>query len=228
MISQWYDIKKKALALRRAGNSLGHIHQLLNIPRSTLSGWFRTIVLTANQKNKLDKNWREGLIKARKKAVMVHNEQKRQRFVIAQEKALEVLNQIDSNSSAILDVTLATLYLGEGSKKNGTGMGNSDPLILKFFIKVLQKNYNISISKLCCELHLRADQDMHKMKEYWSTTLEIPLENFKSVSFDKRTLGSKTYPNYNGVCLIRYGDVAIQRKLMYLSKLFCEKVITQK
>ena len=39
-----------------------------------------------------------------------------------------------------------------------------DPLILKFFIKALNKNYGITPNKIKCELHLRADQNPQKLK----------------------------------------------------------------
>lgn len=54
--------------------------------------------------------------------------------------------------------------------------------------------YKVEICKIKCELHLRADQDERLEKEYWSHKIGIPLENFNSVSFDKRTLGRKLSP----------------------------------
>lgn len=118
------------------------------------------------------------------------------------------------------------LYLGEGSKtKSGTTMGSSDPLILKFFINSLLKNHDVNIKKIKCALHLRADQDPELLKQYWSKQLGIPLENFTSPSIDLRTKGRPTYPTYNGVCVVNCGNIALQRKLIYFSRKFCDKVI---
>jgi hypothetical protein len=63
------------------------------------------------------------------------------------------------------------------------------------------------------------------MKKYWSAQLKVPIERFGGVSIDKRTIGRPTYPDYKGVCIARYGNVAIQRKLVYLSREFCKKII---
>jgi len=205
--------------------SIGYIEKKLGIPKSTLSGWFKNVQLTKPKKIQLHQNWKNALVKARKKAVLWHNQQKAIRVSKAKEEALKTYNAININDRNILDLALAMLYLGEGFKKTGeTGMGNSDPSILKFFISCLQKNYNFDVSKIKCALHLRADQDPQKVKRYWSQQLNIPIKNLNSFFVDKRTAGRPTYPDYHGVCVIRCANVAIQRKLSFLSKLYCTKI----
>jgi hypothetical protein len=174
---------------------------------------------------RLEKNRLAGLIKARRLAVRWHNNSKKQRIELAEKEGEDVLNSIKLKNN-ILDIILAMLYLGEGSKKaEETSMGNSDPLILKTFLTILKNNYKINEGKIRCELYLRADQDLSEIKKFWSKELNLPLSNFKYAHFDKRTSGSPTRKNYKGVCMIRYGNVAIKRKLMYISKKLCEKII---
>ena len=226
MISKWYEYKPEARRLRNNGLSIKDIHKKLGIPLSTLSGWLKDVKLNKNQRAKLEKKWRQALVDARVKAVLWHNEQKKFRIEQAQTQAKTTLSQIDITDKNILDLTLALLYLGEGSKKTlGTSMGNSDPQILKFFITILKYNYAIDNKNIKCELHLRADQDPNKIRKYWSKELHLSIKNFMTISIDERTSGKPTYHSYKGVCVVRCGNVAIQRKLVYLSKIFCEKVI---
>lgn len=228
MKSKWYEFKDDAIKLRRKGFSIGKIESRLGIPRSTLSGWFKNVELSEKQKKKLFFNWKRGLMKARKKAVIWHNEQKKKRLRIAREEAIKTINNIDIADINILELSLAMLYLGEGSKRNiETAIGSSDPVILKFFLASLKQVYNLDVKKIKCELGLRADQNPQRIKRFWSRTLKLPLSNFKQISIDKRTKGSKTYPNYKGVCNLRCGNVAIQRKLMYISDFFCGQVINK-
>ena len=117
------------------------------------------------------------------------------------------------------------LYLGEGFKSQKTGMGNSNPIVLKFFLIIMRKLYNLNVDKISFNLHLRADQNPEIMKKFWSNELNVPIERFKNVSIDVRTKGKKTYPNYKGVCTINCANIAIQRKLVYLSNEFCNKII---
>lgn len=211
--------------MRQKSASIKDIENKLKIPRSTLSGWLKIIKLSKKQKDIIHKRWRQRLVATRKLAIAWHNNQKLNRLKEAELQASEALKSIDASDPNIVNLALSMLYLGEGFKKKAFGMGNSDPMILKLFVSLLLKTYRIPIAKISCELHLRADQDSNKIKRYWSRELSLPINRFKWVSIDQRTAGSPTYPHYKGVCIIRCGSVAIQRKLMYTSRIFCEKVI---
>ncbi len=225
MKSKWFDLKSEAILLRRRGKSIRDIESSLGIPRSTLSGWFKNVELTKQQKRILKKKFNNALIKARAKAIKWHNRQKDKRLRVAETDADITISKIKNNRE-IIELAMALLYLGEGSKKTSTtSMGNSDPLILKFFLKVMVNIYCLNVEKIRFDLHLRADQNPQLMKKYWAKELGAPLHRFNYVAVDKRTLGRKTYPNYKGVCLIDCGNVAIQRKLVYIGKKFCKKVI---
>jgi len=225
MKSKWFHLKPKAISLREQGRSIRNIEELLGVPRSTLSGWLRNIKLTNSQCKLLKDKHRKALIKARKGAIIWHNEQKAKRLESAEKDADKTLQKINTNQETI-ELGLALLYLGEGFKKSPkTGMGNSDLLLLKFFLKIMLNIYKIDIEKIRFELHIRADQNPELIKKYWAKELNAPLNRFKSVSIDKRTIGKSTYSNYKGVCVIDCGNIAIQRKLVYIGRKFCERII---
>lgn len=226
MKSQWFQHKEKAIALRKQGLSYREIENLLLVPRSTLSHWLRDIKLSDEQNQRLTQNYGNGLIKARVKASQWHKAQKVLRLQKAKDEAESVLKEIVINDN-LVELAAAMLYLGEGAKNNTTAIGNSNPLILKFFIAVLRKKYGLSLEQIRCELHLRADQKPGEIKEYWSKELGLPLTNFRTIVFDHRTAGRPTYPSYKGVCIINCGNIAIQRKLIYLYNQFCQRVIDE-
>lgn len=217
--------KRKAIELRKVGKSLDYISLLMKVPKSTLHGWFKDIVLTDQQKFWLKQASKLALNDARKKAVKWHNLQKKNRLDDAYKKAITTLERLDVRNEDTLKLSLSLLYLGEGSKRScDTGMGNSDPVILRFFIATLKKLYGLSQDDFKCYLHLRADQSESELIKYWSHELDIPRTHFKKTLFDKRTIDKKTFDHYKGVCLVTVGKVAIQRELVFLSKLFCDKV----
>ena len=225
MISKWSEIKRQVIKYRLAGNSLRDAKQKFGIPKATLSGWFKNVKLSDSKKKILDKKWRKALVYARTKSVIWHNVEKKKRIELAEKEAEKSLSKLKFDSNEI-EIALAMIYLGEGFKTSVcTGIGNSDPLVLKFFIRALEINYSFDRLKIKCELHLRADQNINLIRKYWSKELGIPIRNFTSVSVDKRTLGRKTYSHYKGVCVLRCGTVAISRKLVYLSRRFCERII---
>lgn len=226
MVSKWIKYKDKVRALRKDGISTTVIHKEYGIPKSTLSGWLHDIKLTEEQKKKLRYNSTNGWIKGLEKAVIWHNQQKANRIAEARKQAFEVLSNIKTNDKNIIELALSFLYLGEGTKTDTTSLANSKPEILQFFIKALNVLYEIKPSTLKCSLHLRSDQKDQELKIYWSKQLKIPVQNFYKSLIDKRTIKSKTYPDYKGVCVIECGRVAIQRRLVFLSQEFCAKIST--
>jgi len=209
--------------MRRKGCSIGEIERKLQIPRSTLSGWLKEIKLSNKQKSKLLRNSLESLGRARKLAIKWHHLQKKNRLLKAQNEASSVLAKIDINNRNLLEIALALLYMGEGNKKNITSLGNTNPMILSFFIKSVEILYKIDSSKIMCDIHLRSDQNANEMVKYWSRQLNLPKNRFTTVK-DKRIVKSKTYSNYMGVCVVRVGNIAILRRLGFIGEGFCTKI----
>lgn len=203
MISKWINHKDKAIRLRKKGQSVRDIEQSLSIPRSTLSGWFKNVNIAERHKKKLYQRWQQALKVARKRAVLVHNQQKERRIDLAKNEAKLSLDKINTTDKEILNLALAMLYMGEGFKGiPRLAIGNSDPLLLNFFLTVIKKNYGIADEKIRCDLHLRDDQNPKEMKKYWAKELSLPLACFKGAQIDKRTIGSPTYQHYKGVCML--------------------------
>lgn len=208
--------------MRKQGFSITAIEKQFGIARSTLSGWFRKVELTDEQKAALaPKGKNRWSAASREKATEWHNAQKQKRLKEARDSAHERIMDMGYVDKNMVEIAVAMLYLGEGSKDEKTSLGNSNPAILQFFVISLIKIYNVPISDIKCELHLRYDQDEYAEKRYWSGVLKIPMSNFLTASFDKRTIGRPTREGYHGVCIVRCGRIAIMRKLVYLSNMFC-------
>ena len=106
MQSKWYESKPKALELRQKGTSLREVEKILHIPKSTLSGWFRSIKLSEKQKLRLKVNQLKHLQKARKQAIKWHNLQREIRLKNAEEEAEKVLSKLDHNNKVIQELAL--------------------------------------------------------------------------------------------------------------------------
>lgn len=226
MKSKWFEYKNQALDLRRQGVSMTVIEKEYGIPRSTLSGWFKNIPLTEDQRTVLMKNRRDGWKKAREHAIYWHNQQKAIRLQTAELEAQSTLEKLPLTPE-VLDIALAMLYFGEGAKKNRTAIANSNPQVLQFVLTVLYSNYHKTTDDIYCELHLRADQDGAAMQTYWQEKLNLPASCFGYIAYDKRTTGKKTYDNYKGVCVVNCRGLSIQRKLISLYNQFCTKVTSE-
>lgn len=223
MKSKWFELKPTAVALRKNGLSINNIEEELGIPRSTLSGWFKDVVMDDSHKARLQKNKEEAWAKARVNSAIWHRAQKAARVAEAEAEAQKVMDRLVIDDD-LLDIAFAMLYLGEGAKNGTTSLASSDPKILNFVLVALERVYKVPRDIIKCELHLRMDQEKLDIQKYWSKQLNIPIENFKYTAFDKRSLGKPTYDHYKGVCVLQCGNIAIQRKLISLYGLFCDKI----
>ncbi|MEK7662339.1 MAG: hypothetical protein AAB355_02505 [Patescibacteria group bacterium] len=220
-------IKQRAIRLRKRGLTYNYIEKKLGIRRSTLDYWLNGLELTPKALSKIKRKKIISLQKARAKAVIWHNEQKQKRLNLAKHNAKILVSHIRKTNN-VMKLALAILYMGEGFKSiEETGLGSSDPLILRFFIKALRKLYGLKSNNFRCQLSLRMDQNAEKTKAYWSKELNLPLSTFMHVFYDKRAIG-RTYPSYKGVCQVRCGNVAIQRELVWISKLYCASILNTK
>lgn len=225
MKSKWYEYKEAVLDLRKKGTSMTTIEREFGIARSTLSGWFKEVELTEQQRTKLMANKSDGWKKARENAVLSHNLQKAHRISRAKIEATEVNSKLPVGSLAVLELSLAMLYFGEGTKKNLTSMGASDPFMMSFFVTSLEKLYDLDRNNFRYDLHLRDDQSNKELIAYWANQLGVSENKFTYVSKDKRTVGKPTRDDYKGVCQVSIGNIAIQRRLVALYNVYCSKVV---
>ena len=116
MISRWSKYKEKAIGLRKQGFSIRQIEKKLEIPRSTLSNWFKKIKLNKRQRNALLRNWQRALSKARKMASEWHQQEKQKRIQTAKQEAITIINNLNLKDNALLELAIAMLYFGEGTK----------------------------------------------------------------------------------------------------------------
>lgn len=224
MNSKWFEYKEDAINLRKKGVSMTVIEREFGIPRSTLSGWFKHIQLTEAQRTQLMKNSYDGWKKAREQAVVSKNIAKAKRIRLAKDQAKSVYKSLPKDSPAVLELALAMLYYGEGTKHNATSMGNSNAGLLSFFLTAVEQLYGLSRFDFRYDLHLRYDHDEEEMKQFWASSLGIKLQNIRYTIKDARTDGKPTKNDYKGVCLVNIRDISIQRRLIALYNVYCSEI----
>lgn len=222
-----YDalIKKKAILLRKGGKTYSEINKALDIsiPKSTISYWFKNITLSKKQKKRIDENISKNIKLAQKKALLV-NKKNRQNYLQSVHNRVKHLDAILLNRD-VAKIALAMLYLGEGSKTDRGSLmfGNSDPEIIKLFLRLLRECYVLDESKFRCTVQCRADQNVKKLGKFWSNITEIPLNLFYKAQVDSRTIGKVSRKiNYKGVCRIDYFSADIFNELTEVSRVICK------
>ena len=221
------DLKRNVQRLRSEGKTYSEINLLLNsgLPKSTLVTWCRSIKLPLGYKNKIKKFNLVNFNKMRE-VYLRNKEEKRNKFYQKIELQNKKLFKLYEKSVEAKKITLAILYLAEGSKspRGSLMFGNSDPLVVSLFVDLMRECYKIDESKFRCTVQCRADQNVRDLEFFWSKTTKISLKQFYKARVDKRTVGQVSRKkDYKGVCRIDYFSSAVDLELKYLAKLIMLK-----
>jgi hypothetical protein len=212
-------LKEKAIRLRLLGNTYSEINTKLpkNIPKSTLSVWFKNLKFTKSQNKKLKNHVLNKITNAQKIAVEVTKQAKINRLNALRDKNIYILPLINIDVQKIM---LSILYLGEGSKSKSSDtmtLGSTNPDIIKLYLTLLENCFKIDKSKFRVRIQCRADQNIKEIERYWGKITGISSKQFYPTYIDKRTIGKPTLKtNYRGMCAIIYFDRSVQYELELL------------
>lgn len=207
--------KHIARSLRTAGKTYAEISDHLGrrVPKTTLSGWCHGVSLSPKAQQRIQARTLLSLRKARLAAV----EKMKQRAVETR-AALEKENEhlLEAVPRETAKFALILLYWAEGSKyRDIVCFGNSDPSLIRLFLKLLKICYPVSESKLRCTVQCRADQDIEKLVSFWSVQTNLDRKQFYKTRVDRRTEGKPTKKQgYYGVCVIEYLSSHAQKDLL--------------
>lgn len=111
------------------------------------------------------------------------------------------------------------LYWGEGTKadKGSVRLGNSDPAIMRTFIKFLITFFNIDKSDLRFHLHTFTDIDLGEAKSYWQKELKVKENQFyKPTVTITGKLGNYRKKSKYGVLTVYYANTKLRNILVDL------------
>lgn len=217
-------LREKVIELRRKGRTYLEIQKSLrtSIPKSTLSYWCRDVKLPKEYQERINKIISNKAQKGRAIALIV-NKVKRERYLKSLFDRNKYLDKFLTNQD-IAKIALAMLYLGEGAKwrsHRGLQLGSSDPEIIKIYVRLLERCYDIKKEKLRARISYRADQNIEELTNFWSGIIGISKNHFYKTKPDPRTKGRKTKKeNYKGVCVINYAGTEIQLELDIIARKF--------
>ncbi len=173
------ELKAEAFHLRKIGHSYKYIEAQLGISKSTLSGWFSGKEFTPNQFT-LDK-----IANGPKISAQLRIKARVQRTLKIWQTAEQQLGTLTSRDLLILGIGL---YMGEGSKTNSiVRFSNSDPLMIKLFIKWSTESFGVSSQNFALRIHTYPDANIGTVEKYWLKTTGLPKSSLRRTFIDKRT-----------------------------------------
>jgi predicted transcriptional regulator len=213
-------LKSRAIILRQKGYSLAEVGKELKISKSTASLWLRDVRLPADAKKRLERRKSQG----RAKGAAANKASREQNVKASEEFAASALeNLVISNKAGRLICSL--IYWCEGVKlrpgRTFTFM-NSDPNLVRTFLRLLRLGFPIDERKLRLQLHLHDYHDAQKQLLFWSNLTNIPLSQCYSPYIKPHT-GTRTRDQYPGCASIRYLDLELGRKIEAIGKLYIQE-----
>ena len=223
--------EKKKKEVRQAiliGKSYNEITKFLGVPKSTISTWFgNSLIRPVDHKarmNHLKRIRKLAVVKIRKKWEKIRCDEDK----LVTDKINREISSYPFDNIGFYKSMLSMLYWAEGSKYDGVcGLQfvNTDPLLMKFFLSLLRKCYNIDEKKLRIRIHFHYYHKIKKVKQFWSKNLNIPLSQFGKVYIKKRSKTKKFRKNFAGICFVYYGDSKIRKEILGLNKALFDKII---
>jgi len=214
-----------ALRLRLSGKSYGEIQKELGVPKSTLSGWLSGVILAPEKRQRIEAKAyyksREALIRRNKQ----QTELAKKRALLTRQEAAHDINSLTKKDLVILG---AALYWAEGYKRlqvrNGreitahaVSLTNSDPLLVRAFIRFLREYCEVPITKIKMGLRMFKHQNENHLKRYWHKATGIPLENFQKtyLGISKSSMGKRPFNRLEyGIVQVVVADTKLFHRIM--------------
>jgi transcriptional regulator with XRE-family HTH domain len=204
-------LNNDAVLLRRKGYSLKEIAERLKISKSTASLWLRDVNVGLTGLRRL-KNISD---LGRNKAIKTNKKKKHDRLQKVADRTMTFRKNLSDYDVEKCKLLLAMLYWGEGAK-TGSRLTfiNSDPNMVKVYLFLLRKSFDINIGRLKGAIHLHSYHNQVEMVDYWSKVTKINKNNL--YFFKKQNSGKTIRENYKGCISLRYSDVNVFDEVMLI------------
>ncbi len=174
----------KIISLRETGHSLPEIRKITGKGSSTVFKYIQGVKVLSKYEDILRIKQGGSAGRAKKK------------WEEASVRARSLIGTITERDRLFI---LTCLYWGEGTKKRDLSLNNSDPVLIKTFVRCLN---SIGVSKKDLRITLRIYEDIDRAAaiNFWSRLLEIPKNKILGVNL---MFGKKKGKLKYGMCRVR-------------------------
>ena len=177
-------LRLQAESLRHQGKSVKEIARKVGVSQSTASRWCSSIVLSADQRNALERKRKEAGAKALAPWIRRNRDLKKKDIEKQSQLGRQDILQITKRDLFTLGLGL---YWGEGYKRGSQewGFTNSDSGIIRTVLVWLHTCYDISTERIIARLtiNLRYKNQTERLMDMWARETGIPLSQFGRPTF---------------------------------------------
>ena len=212
--------KRKAIELRKRGETYTFIKNNLGVNKSTLSYWLRNIKLTRSQ---IESIKRESIEKRVEKYINTRREGRKKIFESYLKNERESILPLSKRDFLIAGLFL---YLGEGGKSNWwvTEISNTNPAVIKFVIFWLIKILKVPKNKIKVRLHFYKNMDIEKELGFWIKITNLPKKQFRKPYIKKTSSKNLDYYTFgHGTCNILVDNTELKNKIIAAIRIILEE-----
>lgn len=197
--------KTTARIMRVNGESIKVIARKLAVSPASVSTWCRDIVLTSHQISQLELRYKDPHYGRRQIYLNKIKKTKETKIKQLKEEGIKDIGMLTDRDLFLVGISL---YWSEGFKKDSqAGFANSDPKMIKLFLRWLLETCNYDRKDLILRVTANVSHKyrINEIEKYWSDITEIPVTQFRKPFFQNVTW-KKEYERpeeYNGVLRIR-------------------------
>ena len=203
--------------------SYSEIKNRLGVSKSTLSYWLRDLPLSEEKIKKLQK---AGWQKSEASRERYRNTMKAKETLKENAEYQRYLSKFQKLSDDSIFTAGLMLYHAEGGKnvRSRIALANTDPDLIKFFVKWVVKFLDVNKKDIRFQLHLYENMDIEKEEKFWYNELEISRNQIYKLSVRKIKPGSFTYKDSvrHGTCSVYVFGVEKKRRLSAAIKAFLD------
>lgn len=192
------EIREQARQLRTQGISIITIAKQLGVAKGSVSQWVRDIELTPAQIETLKQNQHRTL-------GQINGAKTNYTKALTQRKLWQEEGRAKARENRDLHRVGCMLYWAEGSKgRNNIMFANSDPEMMKLFIRFLREELLIPEEEFIVVLHCHTHEkiEWERITDYWLGTLGLTQKNMRNINV-KQGSDSRKNRLHNGICTLR-------------------------
>lgn len=196
--------RQRARELRARSWTLQEIASELGVSKASVSTWVRDVHFEPRPRNRGHPAGPKHPMRLKKEAELER---------CRHEAELWVGELVDDELA--LEMFALALYAGEGGKTDGCIVfANSDPVLVRLFLRWLRARFAIDESRLRMGLYLHADLDLDAAVRHWSEATGIPSTQFQR---PYRAVVDETMRHRRhefGCARLVYSDSLVHRRVM--------------
>lgn len=172
-----------AIEMRQKGFSYSEIQNRLGVPKSTLNSWLGKMELDAEAIKKLHERRIDALRKSRARRVS----HLKSRIETIQNTSSGEISKLSQRDLWLMGIILYWRERLSDDFTRGVRFSNSNPLLLKFFLKWLKEVGQITTDEIKFDIFVNADRrnSTNDIISYWSDSIDVPKHSFTHIYFQK-------------------------------------------